>query len=168
MSEDSPSTPSSPPLPARTESGTGSPAGAPSADALLQLTRAALDSISEGFVILDRDWRFAYVNPAAERFIQKSRAELLGRTQWEAFPEAGDRLFGREYRRAVAENVPVQFEEFYPEPLNAWFEVRAYPSPEGLSIFFRDITERRRTEEDLRVNLTKYSVLFESFPLGSA
>jgi PAS domain S-box-containing protein len=153
-------------LPARIDSGTAPPAGPPSADALLHLTQAALDSISEGFVILDRDWRFAYVNPAAERFIQKSRAELLGRSQWESFPEAGERLFGREYRRAVAENIPVQFEEFYPEPLNAWFEVRAYPSPEGLSIFFRDVTERRKTEEALRVNLTKYSVLFDSFPLG--
>ena len=66
----------------------------------------------------------------------------------------------------MAENVPVQFEEFYPEPLNAWFEVRAYPSPAGLSILFRDITERRKTEEALRVNLTRYTVLFDSFPLG--
>jgi PAS domain S-box-containing protein len=166
VSEPFSSTPPAPQLPARAEGGATAPAGPPDAGALLQLTHAALDSVSEGFVILDRDWRFAYINRAAERFIQKSRAELLGRSQWESFPEAGDRLFGREYRRAVAENVPVQFEEFYPEPLNAWFEVRAYPSPAGLSIFFRDITERRKTEEALRVNLTKYAVLFDSFPLG--
>ena len=125
-----------------------------------------LDSISEGFVILDRDWKFVFANSAAERFIQKSRDELIGQGHWDLFPEASDRRFGLEYRRAVAENVPVHFEEFYPEPLNKWYEVRAYPWAEGLSIFFRDVTERKQLEEALRVNLAKYSVLFDSFPLG--
>lgn len=111
-------------------------------------TAAALDSVNEGFVILDRDWRFVFANAAAERFILKSRAELLGKGQWELFPEASHRRFGAEYRRAVAEGVPVHFEEFYPEPLNRWFEVRAYPSAEGLSIFFSDITERKRSQRD--------------------
>ena len=125
-----------------------------------------LDCISEGFVILDREWRFVYANPAAETFIQKSSEQLLGHSQWELFPAAGGRRFGTEYRRAVAEGVPVHFEEFYPRPLNRWFEVRAYPSAEGLSIFFRDITDRKRIEEELRINLAKYSALFKSFPLG--
>jgi len=116
------------------------------AAAAQQRTASALDSMIEGFAILDHDGRFVFVNPAAERFIQKSRAELIGQRPWELFPEAGSRRFGLEYRRAVAENVPVHFEEFYPEPLNAWYEVRAYPSAEGLSVFFRDITERKLAE----------------------
>jgi len=114
-----------------------------------QGTASALDSIEEGFAILDHDSRFAFVNSAAERFLQKSRAELVGQILWELFPEAIKRRFGLEYRRAVAENIPVHFEEFYPEPLNAWYEVRAYPSAEGLSIFFRDITERKLAEQEL-------------------
>ena len=129
-------------------------------------TTAALDSINEGFVILDRDGRFAFVNAAAERLIQKPRGELLGKSQWDVYPEASHRQFGVELTRAVTENVPVHFEEFYPEPLNRWFEVRAYPSAEGLSIFFSDVTEHRRREAELRAALTKYAVLFESFPLG--
>jgi len=154
--------------PAGAEAGRGAPAASEGAASIQHLTAAALESISEGFVILDREWRFAYVNQAAERFIRKSRAELLGTSQWHSFPEADDRLFGREYRRAVAENVPVQFEEFYPEPLNAWFEVRAYPSAEGLSIFFRDITERRKAEEALRQSEERYRTLFNSMAQGVA
>ena len=144
------------------------PEGPGGAAALPQPTTAALEHISEGFVILDREWRFAYVNQAAERIIQKSRAELLGTSSWDSFPEAGDRLFGREGRRAVAENVPVQFEEFYPEPLNSWYEVRAYPSPEGLSIFFRDVTARRRIEEALRQSEERYRSLFNTMGQGFA
>ena len=115
-------------------------------------TALALDAIREGFLVLDRDGRVTFANPAAERLVQKSRAELVGKILWELFPEAYARGFGREYLRAIAENVPVDFEEFYPEPLNVWYQVRAYPSAEGLSILFSDITDRRTTEESLRQN----------------
>ena len=138
------------------------PAAPGGESALMQSTARALDSISEGIIILDRDWRFVYVNPAAERFMRKSGAEVLGQTLWEAFPDAASRMFGIEYRRAVAENVPVHFEEFYPEPLNAWYEVRAYPGPAGLSIFFRDITERRETEAALRESEQRYRTILQT------
>ena len=138
-------------------------------------TAAALDSVNEGFVILDRDWRFVFANAAAERFILKSRAELLGKGQWELFPEASHRRFGTEYRRAVAEGVPVHFEEFYPEPLNRWFEVRAYPSAEGLSIFFSDITERKRFQRDLELarleavaDSRRLEAVMDALPVGVA
>ena len=114
-----------------------------------QLTAAALDGVSEGFAILDHNARFVFANPAAARILRLSQADLIGRCLWVLFPEAADRRFGIEYRRALAEKVPVHFEEFYPEPLDAWFEVRAYPSPEGLLVFFRDITERLETEAAL-------------------
>ena len=136
-------------------------AGAPGGVAPREkLTALVLDSISEGFFILDREWRFVFANPAAERFVQKSRTEVLGLSIWEVFPEAANRRFGLEYRRAVAENVPVHFEEFYPEPLNAWYEVRAYPSPDGLSVFFFDVSQRKSVDEALRERVKEMNCLY--------
>ncbi|MBZ5609307.1 MAG: PAS domain S-box protein [Acidobacteriia bacterium] len=114
-------------------------------------TGAILEGISDGFNTFDREWRYTYVNAAAARMLGKAPEELLGRTLWELWPQAEESPFGAAYRRAVAANVPMQVESYYPEPLNAWFEVRCYPSRDGLSLFFTNTTERRRAEERLRL-----------------
>lgn len=111
---------------------------------------AILESISDGFNVFDREWRYTRVNAAAAKMVGKTPAELLGKVVWELWPQAADSPFGIAYRRAMAENVPLQVEAFYPEPLNRWFEVRCYPSPEGLTLFFTDTTERRHAEERMR------------------
>jgi len=112
-------------------------------------TTGILESISDGFNVFDREWRYIYVNAAAARMVRMSREELLGKSVWDLWPRAADSPFGVACRRAVAENVQVQVEAFYPEPLNAWFEVRCYPSPEGLSLFFTDVTKRKEAEEEI-------------------
>jgi PAS domain S-box-containing protein len=112
---------------------------------------AILDNISDGFNAFDREWRYTYINPAAAKLLGKTREELLGKNLWEMWPEAKNSAFGVAIHRAMAENVPVQVEAFYPAPLNAWIEVRCYPSPEGLTQFSTDTTERKRTEEQLRL-----------------
>jgi len=115
-------------------------------------TIAILEGVSEGFNTFDREWRYTYVNAAAAKMLGKTPEELLGRELWEMWPQAAESPFGAAYRRSVAENVPVQVEAFYPEPLNAWIEVRCYPSTaDGLTLFFTDTTERKRTEERLRL-----------------
>jgi PAS domain S-box-containing protein len=114
-------------------------------------TTTILESISDGFNTFDREWRYTYVNAAAAKMLGKAPEDLLGKNVWELWPHAADSPFGVAYRRAVAENVPLQVEAFYPEPLNAWFEVRCYPSPEGLSLFFTDTTQRKRAEEEIRL-----------------
>ncbi len=109
--------------------------------------RNILESISGGFYALDRDWRFIYLNRRCESLIRRRREELLGRSIWEVFPEAADSVFQEQYRRAVAEGVAVTFETF-DASLAAWFEIHAYPSPAGLSVYFHDISERKRAEAE--------------------
>ena len=110
-----------------------------------------LESITDAFFALDADWRFTYVNAQAERLLSRTRRDLLGCSVWEEFPDAVGSVFDREYRRAVDEQTAVSFEAFFP-PLGIWFEVRAFPAPDRLSVFFHDISEqveRRRREQFL-------------------
>src|SRR5258706_3339088 len=107
-----------------------------------------LESISDGFVVLDKEWRFTYVNPKAEEILRplnKSRASLLGKSYWVEFPELVGTALEENFRSAVAERVKVEFESFYP-PLNSWFLFRAYPTRDGISVYFVDVTERKKAE----------------------
>jgi PAS domain S-box-containing protein len=108
-----------------------------------------LESMSSAFFQLDREWRFAYVNSEAERLLGASRVHLIGASIWDSFPAAVGSAFEENYRSAVASGEPVTFEAWYPPPLNAWYEVRAWPSPEGLAVYFVDITVRRDAQEAL-------------------
>ncbi|AYQ26736.1 MULTISPECIES: ATP-binding protein [unclassified Polaromonas] len=111
-----------------------------------------LESITDAFFTLDRDWHFTYVNREAERVLQRSRKELLGKNIWIEFPPALGSQFEIEYRQAIATRTAVQFESFYP-PLQCWFDVRAYPSDQGLTVYFQDVSNRREAREEiLRLN----------------
>ena len=105
-----------------------------------------LESITDAFLALDTSWRFTYVNRNAAKFLGKKKEQLLFRYIWDVFPEAFGSTFSREFERAVEQKVPVMFEEFYP-PLNKWFEVHAYPYKSGLTIYFRDVTVRKKIEK---------------------
>ena len=108
-----------------------------------------LESMSSAFFQLDRSWRFAYVNSEAERLLGATRVHLIGASIWEAFPAAVGSSFEEHYRGAVESGEAVTFEAWYPPPLDAWYEVRAWPSPEGLAVYFVDITARRDAQEAL-------------------
>ncbi|MFC6718517.1 PAS domain-containing protein [Natrialbaceae archaeon GCM10025810] len=117
--------------------------------------------ISDAFFALDEEWRFTHINERAHELINPEGRELVGERIWEAFPKAVSREFQRKYERAMYEQETVSFEEYYPEPLDAWFEVRAYPSETGLSVYFRDVTERRRRERDLERTERRFEAIFE-------
>ena len=105
-----------------------------------------LESITDAFFALDSEWRFTYMNAEAERISGVSRGELLGKSHWDIFPAALNTIVEVEFRRAVTEQVSVEFEHYY-EPNKKWFGTRAYPSRDGgLSVYFRDITERKAAE----------------------
>ena len=89
------------------------------------------ESLTDGFIALDTQWRFSYVNDRAIELMQRSREEVIGNVVWELFPEAVGSTFEQQYRQAVATGISVTFEEYFP-PLATWFEVRAFPSSEGL------------------------------------
>lgn len=108
-----------------------------------------LESMSDAFFTLDSEWRFTYLNPQTEGFLPRSRMEMIGRIIWEEFPEMIDSRFEHEYRRAVHEQIPVRFEQAY-ESLGQIFEVRAYPVPSGLAVYFTDVTQERLRDERLR------------------
>jgi len=124
-----------------------------------------LNRVSDAIFALDADWRFTYLNPQAEVLLRYPAVELLGRSVWEAFPEAVDTAFYQQYHLAMDDQQSVTFEAQY-EPFNTLFAVRAYPSHEGLTVIFQDISERERVAKALRESEAKYRLLFESIDEG--
>ncbi len=118
-----------------------------------------LEAMPTAFYSVDRDWRFSYVNSQAERLLRAGRDELVGGLLWELFPAALGSDFETHFRDAVDRGAPISFEAYYPEPLNRWYEVRAWPSPDGLSVYFVDITARREAQEELERSATRSALL---------
>ena len=115
------------------------------AEASTERVRRMFDRIADAFVAIDRDWRYTYVNEQAATLLGTDAQELLGVPMGKAYPEITETVFYDAFERALEEQVPTT-EEGYFEPLDTWFEVRVFPSEDGLSIYFRDVTERRRRE----------------------
>ncbi len=115
--------------------------------AIRQRATEILESISDAFFAVDHEWRFTYVNSKAEELWGRSREELLGTDLWEEFLQAEGSESCRQIQRAMEESVTTEFEARSPV-LGTWIAGRAYPSREGLSVYFRDVTERRRAEEE--------------------
>ncbi|MEH2416707.1 GAF domain-containing protein [Nostoc sp.] len=120
-----------------------------------------LESITDGFFALDKKWQFTYINGQAERLLQKNQNELLAKNIWEVFPDIISTTFHHEYNRAILEQVSVEFEEFFPS-LNCWFQVHAYPAKDGLSVYFQDITQRRKTAEALRESEERWQLVLHA------
>jgi PAS domain S-box-containing protein len=116
-------------------------------------TQYILDSMNEGFALIDRDWTILQVNAAGSRVTRRPREDLIGRNQWEAVPLSIGTPIESVYRRVrdsgVAETC--EYEVVADGGPSRWIEFRCYPSLEGgLAVFFRDISQRKNTERDLR------------------
>ncbi|MGL5192472.1 MAG: adenylate/guanylate cyclase domain-containing protein [Chroococcales cyanobacterium] len=117
-----------------------------------------LENMTDAFFAVDRQWRFSYANQKVGEILQRDPDKLLGKIIWEEFPETVGSKFEREYRKAAAEQVSVTFEDCSTISKRC-FEVRVFPSYEGLSVFFHDITQRKHTEAALHREKQKVEAL---------
>ncbi|WP_121822367.1 PAS domain-containing protein [Halostella salina] len=106
-----------------------------------------LDRVADAFFALDNAWRFTYLNDRARELLDRDGEGLQGRVIWDVFPETADTPFPNQFHHAMDEGEDVAFETFY-NPIGTWFEVRAYPSETGLSVYLRDVSERKRREAE--------------------
>jgi PAS domain S-box-containing protein len=127
-----------------------------------------LESSTDGFCAVDHSWRIGYINGRAMEMLaplRKSRASLIGQDVWEAFPELRGSQLETLYRQAMAERSAGTMEFFYPA-LKRWFEVRAHPSPDGLTLYFQDIHQRKADQQALRFSNNRLQVALAAGRLG--
>lgn len=115
-----------------------------------ELLDKVFDRVNDGIVALDNNWCYTYVNARAARMLQREKPEeLIGKHIWTEYPQGVGQPFHQAYLKAAQTQHAVVFDDYY-EPWDLWFENRVYPSPDGLTIYFTEVTERKRAERSLR------------------
>ena len=114
--------------------------------------------VTDAVYALDEDWRFTYLNERAEEVMDVEAGAVLGESIWSVFPEATDSELWDRYHEAMDRQQSVSFETFY-EPTEVWFEASVYPSETGLSVYFRDVTERKTHEQELTAQRERLATL---------
>jgi PAS domain S-box-containing protein len=116
---------------------------------LSERNRNILESITEAFFAVDGDWRFTYVNPQAERLLERMPGDLVGKLIWDEFPGLAGSKFQEAYYQAAYDRTASSVTAFYPDH-QRWYEVNSFPATNGITIYFRNVTERVRVEEALK------------------
>ncbi len=117
-----------------------------------------LESITDGFFSLNNDWEVTYWNKEAENLALVKRETIINENIWNHLPEAKKLLFYTKFNEAKDKNVKVGFEEYF-ELLGKWFDLSAYPGKEGLSVYFRDVTEKKKIDEQIRIAKERYDLV---------
>ncbi len=125
-----------------------------------QILSDTFERITDAFVSFDNNWLFTYVNKKAGEIFNRLPEDLIGKNIWAVLPEAKDRPSFRALHQAMETQQFVYLESHHPQ-YNLWFENHIYPSPGGVSVFIRDVTEKKKAEEKLRTSEEKYRVLIE-------
>lgn len=127
----------------------------------------ALNSMTDGFISIDRNWRHTYVNKKAAEMMGKSREELIGKSIENAYSPDGFVYFEKNYLPAYKEAMEKQeylYQEEYYQAIDKWYENHIYPSVDGVSIYFRDITARKKAELELEENRIQLQTLSDNLP----
>ena len=125
--------------------------------AVLNDKNIILESIGDAFFAVDKNFIITYWNKQAEKMLGKSVTETVGHNLWDIFPESIDSLSGKNYSRSLQTNAIIHFEDYF-APLAKWYEISAYPSSNGLSVYFKDVSERKLSEarlNELNIHLEK-------------
>lgn len=122
--------------------------------------RSLIERVSDAFVAIDKDWNYTYVNQRAGEIFDREPESLIGKNIWQEFPEGTDHAFYYAYHRALKTLEYQYLEEYYP-PYDKWFENHIYPSNDGLTIFFKDVTEIKKAQIALKMKEEKYRSLIE-------
>ncbi len=117
-----------------------------------------LESIGDGFFTVDKNWIVTYWNQQAEKMLLVPRGEVVGKGLWEVFPESTDSASYKNYFKAIDTKKVAHFEDFY-SSLGKWYEISAYPSNNGLSVYFKDISDRKKAEEAIRLSSELYTMV---------
>jgi len=127
-----------------------------------------LESLTDGFCAVDHQWRIMYINGRALDMLaplQKTRPSLIGHDLWATFPELRGSLLETVYRRAMVSR-ETAIQEFFWPALSRWFEVRAHPSPDGLTLYFQDINRRKADQQALQQGNSRLQVALAAGRLG--
>ncbi len=110
-------------------------------------SRNILASITDAFIAVDENWQFTYLNQQAEKLLNYSPGDLIGKNIWVEFPGLIGSEFEPFYHRVMSNRVAESMTNFYPDH-NRWYEIRLYPAAKGLTIYFRNVTDRKRIEQE--------------------
>ncbi len=127
--------------------------------------RTIMERVSDGFVALDKDWCYTYVNKEAGEIMNRTPSSLMGKNIWQEFPDGIGKPFFLAYHNAMRSQQYIHLEEFY-APFDVWLENHIYPSQEGLSIFFRNITERKKSEQKIIQSEENLKAIFNNASEG--
>jgi PAS domain S-box-containing protein len=117
-----------------------------------------LESIGDGFFTIDNNWIVSYWNHQAEKMLLTPKNKILGHSLWDIFPYSINSISYKNYHKAIETREVVHFENHY-VPLNKWYEVSAYPSSSGLSVYFKDITDRKKSHDAIRLSNELYTMV---------
>jgi PAS domain S-box-containing protein len=132
---------------------------------LNSMLNGVMERVSDGIVAFDSEFNYTYVNSKGASLLGRTPEDLIGKNYWKEYPEARGTIFANKYLEAMNSQMPVEFEDNY-LPWNRWFINRIFPSHEGITIFFADITEKKQAEVALMRSESKFKAVVENSTEG--